>query len=191
MSDGDEQARGLVLLDRDGTINVERHYLSSPDQVELLPGAAEAIGLLRDRLGLRVAVVTNQSGLARGYFDEPTLERIHARVRALLADEGQDVDGFYFCPHHPDERCACRKPAAELAHRAAADLGAEVLYVVGDNVCDVELGQQVGATTILVRTGHGERVLAENGARPDHIADDLLAAARLIAADVEERRSAA
>ena len=101
MSDG-AGTRGIVLLDRDGTINVERHYLSSPDQVELLPGAAEAIGVLRDRLALRVAVVTNQSGLARGYFDEPALERIHARLGALLADKGQRVDGVYVCPHHPD-----------------------------------------------------------------------------------------
>jgi len=183
----------LVLLDRDGTINAERHYLSSPGEVELLPGSADAIGLLRERLGLPVVVVTNQSGIARGYFDSATLESIHARLSALLAQTGQAVDGFYYCPHHPDERCACRKPEAGLALSAAADHGADLSrsFVVGDNVCDVELGNRLGSTTILVRTGHGERTVTEGRARPDHVVDDLLEAAHVIESCVEREREAA
>ncbi|MEJ7783518.1 MAG: HAD family hydrolase [Solirubrobacteraceae bacterium] len=177
----------MVLLDRDGTINAECHYLSSPDQVELLPGSAEAIGLLREGLGLPIAVVTNQSGIARGYFDDAALAEIHGRLNALLGHAGQSVDGYYHCPHHPDERCACRKPEPGMALRAAADWGADLSrsFVVGDNVCDIELGERVGAMTILVRTGHGKRTLAEDRVHPDHVVDDLLAAAHVIESVVE------
>ncbi len=178
----------VVLLDRDGTINAERHYLSSPDQVELLPGSAEAIGLLREAHGLPIAVVTNQSGIARGYFDGATLARVHGRLDALLAEAGQSVDGYYFCPHHPDDGCACRKPEPGLALRAAADHSADLSrsFVVGDNVCDIELGERVGATTVLVRSGHGARTVAEGRVDPDHVVDDLLAAAHLIGAVLEK-----
>ncbi|HEX8674364.1 MAG TPA: HAD family hydrolase [Longimicrobium sp.] len=179
----------LVMLDRDGTINVERHYLSDPAELELLPGAAEGIRSLR-QAGLRVAVVTNQSGLARGYFDAATLGRIHARLRLLLEEQGASLDGIFVCPHHPDDACRCRKPGPGLAEQAAAACNAELprSFVVGDKACDVELGSGVGATTILVRTGYGDGVHREGSVRADYVAGDLAEAAEIIRALVEAER---
>jgi D-glycero-D-manno-heptose 1,7-bisphosphate phosphatase len=171
----------FVLLDRDGTINVERHYLSDAEDLELLPNAAEGIGRFAE-MGLGVAVVTNQSGLARGYFDSATVDRIHARLRELLADGGAFLDGIYVCPHHPASGCRCRKPAIGLAEQVAAEFEADLskCFVVGDKACDIELGQRIGATTILVRTGYGDRTRQQQGVDPDHFASDLLDAAEII-----------
>ena len=171
----------LVLLDRDGTINAEKRYLSSPDQVELLPGAAEGIQLMR-RLGLAVVVVTNQSAIARRYFGLDTLGRIHKRLRELLANYEASLDAIYVCPHRPDERCDCRKPAPGLAWEAANEFQADLSrsFVVGDKVCDIELGKRVGATTILVRTGYGASVAVEGATQADYVVDDLLDAAHVI-----------
>jgi D-glycero-D-manno-heptose 1,7-bisphosphate phosphatase len=171
----------LVMLDRDGTINVERNYLSAPEQVELLPRAAAGIRLLR-QLGLPTVVVTNQSGLARGYFDLVALQNIHARLSEQLAEQGATLDAIYYCPHLPEEQCECRKPAPALAQQAASEFDAELhqSFLIGDNVCDIELGRRVGATTILVKTGYGTRVLAAASAQPDYVADDLFAAAQVI-----------
>jgi D-glycero-D-manno-heptose 1,7-bisphosphate phosphatase len=171
----------MVLLDRDGTIIVHKEYITSPIDVKLIPGVAEGIRLLR-KLGLIVAVVTNQSGIGRGYFGLNDLELIHQRMEKLLADNGAAVDAIYFCPHHPDEGCECRKPAPGLALKAARDFGINLAdsFVIGDNICDVELGQKIGATTILVRTGYGTDIEAAGFFQPDQVADNLLDAARLI-----------
>lgn len=176
-----QSMRSLVLLDRDGTINVEKHYLSSPDQVELLPAAAEGIRRMR-QLGLIVAVVTNQSAIARGYLDQRTLEQIHQRLCALLDEQGASLDAIYVCPHHPDDGCFCRKPAPGLARKAAEQWHVDLshAFVVGDNVCDIQMGQRIGATTILVRTGYGARLVADETVRPDYVVDDLQQAAHLI-----------
>jgi D-glycero-D-manno-heptose 1,7-bisphosphate phosphatase len=183
--------RRFVLLDRDGTINVERHYLSRPAQVELLPGALEGLRSLR-RLGLGLAVVTNQSGVGRGYFDESALDAVHERLRDLLQAGGVELDGVYSCPHLPADGCGCRKPQPGLARLAAADLGFDPseAFVIGDKPCDVELGRRLGAATLLVRTGYGNRYPV-GAVRPDHVADDLADAARTIEALLEgERRRA-
>ena len=179
----------LVMIDRDGTLTVERNYLASPEQLELIERSASALRLLR-AAGLPAVVVTNQSGLARGYFDQPTLERIHARLSDMLAAEGAVIDAFYVCPHHPDDRCQCRKPAAALAHRAAADFSADLRasFVIGDKPCDLGLGKAVGATTILVRTGYGADVAqSADAAEADYIVGDLYDAASLIRQIVEEQ----
>ena len=176
----------VVMLDRDGTINVERNYLSDPAELELLPGAAEGIRSLRGA-GLGVAVVTNQSGLARGYFDSATLDRIHARLNGLLLEGGASVDEIYVCPHGPWEGCRCRKPGPGLAEQVAAATGADLsrCFVVGDKECDIELGRGVGATTILVLTGYGAKELQAGSARPHHVAADLREAATIILRIVE------
>lgn len=147
-----------MLLDRDGTVIHERHYLCDPAQVELLPGAGAALRRL-NQAGMPVALVTNQSGVARGLFDEAVVARVHARLEELLEAEGARLDGVWYCPHHPEfgGPCACRKPAPGLAAAAAAGLALDLArsFVVGDKLCDVDLARSVGAAPILVRTGHG------------------------------------
>ncbi|MBI1884945.1 MAG: HAD family hydrolase [Chloroflexi bacterium] len=169
----------LVALDRDGTVIEERPYLSDPRQVALLPRAAEGLLALREQ-GFRVALVTNQSGVGRGYFDLPTLDRIHRRLFDLLAGAGAAVDGVYFCPHAPDEGCRCRKPETGLLERAASDFAAADCFVVGDKECDIGMGLRSGATTVLVRTGYGRQTEKARRVRPHYVVDDLLAAAAVI-----------
>jgi D-glycero-D-manno-heptose 1,7-bisphosphate phosphatase len=172
---------GLVVLDRDGTINVERHYLSDPAGVELLPGAAAGIRHLR-ALGLPVVVVTNQSGVGRGMFTGEAVEAVHRRLRELLVAAGAEPDGIYVCPHHPGDGCACRKPGTGLLEQAARDHGVSLdrAFVVGDKECDIDAGRRAGATTLLVRTGYGEQTLQQAAVRPDHVVSDLEEAAAVI-----------
>ena len=171
----------LALLDRDGTIVVEKNYLFSPHQVELLPGAAEGIKLLRV-LGLATVVVTNQSGIGRGYFGLEHLDLIHQRLCKQLARRGTGLDAIYVCPHLPDSGCNCRKPAAGLAWKAATEFQADLSrsFMVGDKKCDIDFGKNIGAITILVRTGYGESLAAEGKSQPDFIVKDLLEAAKVI-----------
>jgi D-glycero-D-manno-heptose 1,7-bisphosphate phosphatase len=175
-------SRRFVVLDRDGTIIAERHYLSDPEQVELLPGAAEGLRRMA-ALGLGLIVVTNQSGVARGYFDLARVEEVHQRLRSLLAAEQVALDGIYVCPHGPDADCACRKPRPGLLLEAAAEFNFDprACFVIGDKPCDIELGQAVGATTILVRTGYGAEYESAGTLQADHVVDDLVAAAERIA----------
>lgn len=170
--------RGFVLLDRDGTIIKECHYLSDPERVELLPGAAEGL-LLMQEMGLGLVAVTNQSGIGRGFFDEIRLGEIHQRMRELLAAEGVFLESIYFCPHTPADDCRCRKPHKGLVEMAAKELefNPEDSFVIGDKSCDIELGQRVGAKTILVRTGYGAEVAVTKTVSPDYVVDNLLEAA--------------
>jgi D-glycero-D-manno-heptose 1,7-bisphosphate phosphatase len=133
----------FVLLDRDGTLIEERHYLSDPGQVVLLPGAAQGLRSLAEA-GFGIVLVTNQSGIARGYFDWGTLNAIHEVLRGLLTREDVVLDGIYVCPHQPKDDCACRKPRPGLALAAAKELGFDPreCVVVGDKACDVELGRR-------------------------------------------------
>ena len=176
----------LVLIDRDGTINVERHYLSSPEQLELFPQSAAGIELLHD-LGLRVVIVTNQSAIGRGFFDLNRLDEIHNRLLEILKTAGTTVDAIYFCPHLPENECQCRKPLTKMARDAAAQFGVELSrsFVIGDNACDIELGINIKAITILVRTGYGRRTEHEKKVTPDYIVENLFEAACLIKKIVE------
>lgn len=193
-SDGDRdipRGRRFVLLDRDGTLIHERRYLSDPRQVELIDGAGEALGRLR-ALGLGTAIVTNQSGVGRGLFDEARLAQIHRRLVVLLAAAGGALDGIYVCPHVPEDDCPCRKPRPGLIERAQRELGLDpgASFVVGDKACDIELGKRVGAMTVLVRTGYGVSTLVEGQVRPDHAVRDVAEAARLIEAILATRAAA-
>jgi D-glycero-D-manno-heptose 1,7-bisphosphate phosphatase len=172
--------RRFVLIDRDGTLNVEKHYLSDPAELELVAGAGGAIRRL-NRAGYGVCVVTNQSGIARGYFGLDRLAEIHARLVELLAAEGAAVDGIYICPHGPDDDCTCRKPLPGMVEQAAAEHGFDPAqaFVVGDKEADIGMGRAAGATTILVRTGYGRQHEAK-GTAADHVVDDLPAAVELI-----------
>lgn len=172
--------RRFVLLDRDGTLIAERNYLARAEDVELLPATARGLRLL-NHLGLGLAVLTNQSGLGRGYFDQAALDTVHTRLSQLLAGEGVSLAGIYVCPHIPEDDCDCRKPRPGLAQRAAAELNFDpaASFVIGDKACDIELGQSLGATTFLVRTGYGA-LHEQNGTRADYVVDDVLAAAHII-----------
>jgi D-glycero-D-manno-heptose 1,7-bisphosphate phosphatase len=173
--------RRFVLLDRDGTIVEERDYLSDPKELRLLPGAAAALRELQT-MGLGLIVITNQSGIGRGYFDESRLASIHSRLVELLAAEEIQLDGIYVCPHTPDDDCSCRKPKTGLAEKAAAELGFDLQesFVVGDKASDIELGQNIGATTLLVRTGYGNQQPLGAESHLYYVAGDLRHAVRII-----------
>jgi len=172
--------RRFVLLDRDGTLIAERNYLARAEDVELLPGAVQGLRLLHD-VGLGLAVLTNQSGLGRGYFNWNALQAVHARMTQLLADAGVLLGGIYICPHTPEDSCPCRKPQLGLVQRAAAELLFDPTesFVIGDKPCDIELGRRIGAVTFLVRTGYGA-LWEREGLQADYIVDDVLAAAHII-----------
>jgi len=176
-------SRPFVLLDRDGTINVEKHYLSDPEQVALYPGAAAALKRLRE-LGYGLAVVTNQSGVGRGYFGLDAVERVHDRLREMLASEGASIDAFFICPHGPDQACDCRKPLPGLARQAMKTFGFDPkrAVMIGDKAADIGLGQAIGAATILVRTGWGADAEKARDCTPDVVVDDLAGAVRWIEA---------
>jgi len=177
-----------VFLDRDGTINLDpAGYLHKPDEVVLITGAAEAIRRLNE-FGVKVLIITNQSGLGRGYFKEEDLWKVNTRLEALLAMEGAHIDGIYYCPHHPDEACSCRKPNGELAVRAAREHGLELArsFVVGDKASDVEMAWGVGARGVLVMTGLGPSELEKMSRRPDHVAPDLREAVGWIIGELED-----
>jgi histidinol-phosphate phosphatase family protein len=173
--------RPFVVLDRDGTIIVERQYLSDPDQVELIPGVVDGLRRLRD-LNVGLAVVTNQSAIGRGFFDRERVEQIHRRMEAMLAAEGIRLDGIYVCPHTPDDNCSCRKPLPGLIRQASWDLGfdAQDCFVIGDKDCDIELGRRSGATTLLVRTGYGAQLADTGTVSADYVVNDVAEAAQVI-----------
>lgn len=175
--------RGVIALDRDGTLIEERPYLSDPSQVRLLPNAAAGLRALR-AAGLRLALVTNQSGVGRGFFGLDAVSRVNDRVLALLAQEGAAIDGVLICPHTPEARCACRKPGTQMLEMAAWTLATDAAqtFVIGDKLCDVEMGRRGGATSLLVRTGWGRETERRPDARPHYVADDLLDAAQVILA---------
>ncbi len=171
----------LVVLDRDGTIIEERPYLSDPREVVLLPEAVAGLRALRSA-GFRLAVVSNQSGVGRGYFGLDAVERVNRRLRESLAAQGVALDAIYVCPHGPAQGCPCRKPGTALLRRAARETGCDLneAFVVGDKECDIEMGRRVGATTFLVRTGWGRQTERRALARPHFVVDDLAEAAQCL-----------
>ncbi len=151
--------RGAVFLDRDGTILDLVPYLHRPDEVRLIAGAAQALRRLGEAGWLRV-LVTNQSGIARGYYSLDDLERVHERMQELLREEGADLDAIEVCPHHPDHTgpCSCRKPASGMLERAAGRLSIDLArsWVIGDRMEDLRAGSPLGIPGVLVLTGYGK-----------------------------------
>ncbi|MBM3772956.1 MAG: HAD family hydrolase [Acidimicrobiia bacterium] len=155
--------QAAVFLDRDGTLIDEVGYLDRPERVTLYPFTTVAIRAL-NRAGFRAILVTNQSGIARGFFDEAAVAAVHRHLASLLAQGGAYLDAYYYCPHHPDGHvapyvgsCECRKPGRGLVDRAVRELSIDPTrsFAVGDRWLDVRLAQNVGARGILVRTGYG------------------------------------
>jgi len=165
MNEKEQSSNGkaAVFLDRDGTINEQMGYINHTCRFKMLPGAAEAIKKLNEA-GLPVVVVSNQSGLARGYFPEELLIAVNDKMNKLLAKTGAHVDGIYYCPHHPEAKeeryrtvCNCRKPKPGLVLQASKEMGLDPKksYIVGDRWSDIKTAANCGATSILVRTGYG------------------------------------
>ena len=179
--------RPAVFLDRDGTINVDVGYPRDFAQVTLFPWSAEAVRRI-NAAGFVTVVVTNQSGVGRGFYSEAELQALHRAMGRALADQGARIDAFYYCPHYEfaaDPRyrdgCGCRKPAPGMAEQAGRDFGLDLSssYMIGDKVEDVQFGRAFGGTPILVRTGYGETSairLEALGLRPAAVAAHLLEA---------------
>ncbi|MBI4969549.1 MAG: HAD family hydrolase [Rhodospirillales bacterium] len=170
-----------VLIDRDGTLNIDKVYLADPAGFEFFPGAVEGLARLA-AAGFGLVVVTNQSGIGRGLITQTQLAAVHARMEAMLAERGVRLDGIYVCPHAPEEPCDCRKPKPGLGLAAIRDLSFDPgrAFLIGDKAADIELGQAIGTPTILVRTGEGWIVERQGNCRPDFTVDDLAAACDLI-----------
>jgi len=189
-----------VFMDRDGTINEEVGYLRDPMGLNLLPGAVDAVKLI-NKNQIKVVVITNQSGVARGYFSEELVKRVHERLKELLDKEGAYLDGIYYCPHHPDFgppeyriECNCRKPAPGMLELASKELKIDLSnsYVVGDKIIDVGLAHRVGARGVLVLTGYGEEEVESlnkgSKKQPHYIARDILDAVNWILLDLHTRK---
>ena len=184
-----EAAGQLVLLDRDGVINLDSgDYIKSPSEWQAIPGSLEAIARL-NRAGLRVVVVSNQSGVGRGLFPASTLEAINARMRREVVAAGGALAGVYCCPHRPDEGCDCRKPAPGLLRRIESDFGQSLRDApfVGDSLTDIDAALAVGARPMLVRTGYGLQSEKALGDRNPEVHPDLASA---VASLLAERREA-
>jgi D,D-heptose 1,7-bisphosphate phosphatase len=188
-----------IFLDRDGTINKEVGYLRNLDKLRIYRCAATAVKLINES-GMKAVVITNQAGVARGYFGEDLVGKIHDRISTTFAQEGAFIDRFYYCPHHPTEGkgiyrriCTCRKPEAGMLLQAAEELDIDLVrsYLIGDTFRDIEAAARVGTRGILVKTGYGGKTNdpALNGSgkgsavTPAHTAKDILAAVRWIMKD--------
>ena len=182
-----------VFLDRDGTLNPDSGYIRSPDQFELFPGVARAMARLK-QAGARLIVVTNQSGVARGFLSISDLNAIHAKLGHLLGAADVSLDALYVCPHHPDDACECRKPNTGLIDRAVCERQVDLSrsYVIGDHARDMELAKRVGSRSILVTTGAvlPEQVdgLIVSGLVPDRVASSLADAVDWLVEDARSRR---
>lgn len=189
--------RRAVFLDRDGTINEQMGYINHLDRFRLLPGVGKAIARL-NRAGLAVVVVSNQSGLARGYFPKDLVEAVNKKMKDLLARDGARLDGIYYCPHHPQAEvpeyrrdCECRKPRPGLIRKASAELGLNQArsFTIGDRLADIKTGQAAGTKNILVLSGYGrgelEYILPHSDVRPDYVAEDLGKAVDWVLGEIE------
>lgn len=170
-----------VILDRDGTLIKEEHYLSEPEKVSLLPGVVEGLRLLANA-GCLFFMVTNQSGIGRGYFSELDMNAVNDRLLEILDAHGICMEGIFFCPHTPDDKCDCRKPNTGLVVQAVRKLGftmEEICCVIGDKRSDLQLAENLGCNSVLVLTGHGREEKELCGNVPC-VVDDFFTAAQLI-----------
>jgi D-glycero-D-manno-heptose 1,7-bisphosphate phosphatase len=185
-----EGAGRAAFLDRDGTIIEEVGYLDRPERVVFYPWTIDAIRVL-NHAGITVVMVTNQSGVARGFFTEAVVDEVHRHMAAMLAEGGARIDAYYYCPHHPDgkvpgyaQACDCRKPGRALVDRAVREFGIDPArsFVVGDRWVDVGLARTIGAGAILVRTGYGmsEELKPPANLAADVVVDNLIAASSWI-----------
>jgi D-glycero-D-manno-heptose 1,7-bisphosphate phosphatase len=186
-----------IFLDRDGTINEEVGYLDSLKKLKLYDNTTEAIRMINES-GMKTVVITNQSGVARGYFTEEFVRTVHSFIEKILGEEGAFIDEFYYCPHHPEGMgvyrrvCSCRKPEAGMVIRASEELNIDLKcsYIIGDMLKDLQAAGRVGAKAILVRTGYGLNTIEKDlitgsadSVQPHYIAEDILDAVKWIMQD--------
>jgi len=172
----------LIILDRDGVINFESvDYIKSPQEWHPIPGSIEAIGRL-SKAGFKIVIATNQSGIARGLYTVETLNKIHQKMLDLIKAAGGEIDRIYFCPHHPDDSCDCRKPAPGMLKNILSDyqITEKDCVFVGDSIRDLDAAKAIGCKFILVKTGNGLKSLQELEADDIPVADDLSHVAEMI-----------
>jgi len=188
-----------VFFDRDGTIIKEVGYLSHLEDMELLPKAAAAIRLLNQQ-GVKTIVATNQSGVARGYFSEDLVRKIHQRLQQALHRKGAYLNGIYYCPHHPDygnekyrKNCLCRKPQTGMLQKAVRDFHISLprSYLIGDAMSDMETAWNACIKAVLVLSGYGKDVIKkmenrESKKRPNFVAPDILVAVQWVTNDIKK-----
>jgi len=186
----DDERKQAVFLDKDGTLIEDIPYNVDPQKIRLAPGAVAGLTALHEH-GYQLIVVSNQSGVARGFFREEALREVEHSLRRQLASFGVPLAGFYYCPHHPEGSvvpyavaCRCRKPAPGLLRRAAADLGIVLgdSWMIGDILDDIEAGRRAGCQTVLIDNGNETEWRRGRQRRPHHVAGNLAEAARLILA---------
>ena len=174
-------ANKAVFFDRDGTLNVDVHYLHRPEDFIWIDGAKEAIKYVKDQ-GYLAILVTNQSGVARGFYPEGDVVAVYNWMNQELAKIGTELDALYYCPHHPKVgigkykiQCHCRKPETGMFEKACDDFGVDIAnsWMIGDNVGDIKAGNNFHLRTILVRTGYGSKLEKEGFNLYQYIADDL------------------
>ena len=174
-------SRKVIFLDRDGTLNVDDGFVHRIDDFRWLPGALDAVKRLRD-CGPAIAVVTNQSGIARGMYAAEDVEQLHEHMRRELIAHGTRVDAIAFCPHGPDDGCSCRKPRTGMTQQIEEQLGETIDYpaswTIGDKPSDIEFGQQLGTRTALLRSRYWKP--STLAVQPDHLADTLLEAVQRV-----------
>ena len=174
-----------IFFDRDGTINYDPGYISDPVDFRLLENAGEALRLV-NASEYYAFVVSNQSGIGRGLITETQLARVHEHLQHLLEPYGAYIDGIYFCPHHPDDACQCRKPRIGLIEQINAaypHINLDKSYVVGDKNADIQLACNIGCKAVLVLTGEGMNARTALETEPAFIAEDILQAVEWIIAD--------
>lgn len=174
----------VVFLDRDGTINEDVPYLADEKKFKFLPGVVKGLRILKDK-GFLVFVISNQSGVGRGYIPLENLKKIHKTMEEEMKANDVTVDGVFYCPHLPEDKCDCRKPETKLFRRAIEGIDTDIKnsYVIGDKISDMEAGKSLGCKTILVLTGEGEdsRKKVEAGlVKLDLIADNFMEAVNWI-----------
>ena len=170
-----------VFLDRDGTIMEDANYVGRLDQVVLIPNAKPALRRLREA-GFKLFIVTNQSGVGRGYFPREAVEQIHEHLNEQFGEVGVSFDRYYVCPHHPEDNCDCRKPKPRFLREAAKEYGLDLAhcFMIGDRPSDIQCGINASAKTVLVLTGVGKETLSKGEVQPSFVAHDIAEAAEWI-----------
>jgi D-glycero-D-manno-heptose 1,7-bisphosphate phosphatase len=174
-----------ILLDRDGVINQDSDsFIKSPEEWQPIEGSLDAIALL-NRHGYKIAVITNQSGLSRGLFDEAMLEKIHAKMQQMVEEKGGKIDAIYVCPHGPGDGCNCRKPKPGMLETFASEHNVDLkdIAFIGDSLRDMQAARAVGAIPILVKTGKGQKTLTNNPGLHILFFENLYEAARHITSE--------